>query len=319
MTADYRKIQKEVFSSEFNKFFRKKISLYLIKIEKLRKKYLFFACLAAAIAVIPVLFFLFYLFTDIESAIFFIKGRISLFVIAEACLIGVVSWIVKSYKNKVKPLILPRLLSFIGDFRLVEKDSLDYNIRNYVSSLGLFNEYNKFDCDDRIEGIYKNIKVSISEILLKKITGSGKRRNEITVFDGLLVKIPCPKKYQGVTYIRRNAINLGFNQNKVNLEDPEFEKYYDVYSSDQIEARYLITTSFMNRMVELAKKGIGQNITLSFEHGNVNIAVASSKDWFELPIMYSACNIAVYQSITLEIVTILSVIDSLRLDIKIGL
>ncbi len=38
----------------------------------------------------------------------------------------------------------------------------------------------------------------------------------------------------------------------VKLEDPIFEKKFEVYSSDQVEARYLLTTSFMERILELS-------------------------------------------------------------------
>lgn len=319
MAESYKEVQRKLFSSEFNKFFRKKISLYLGKIEKLRKKYLLFVYIIAAIALFPIIISFIYFFIDYESLLLNVTRYGNFIFIIEFSLVLSIFFIIKKYKNKVKPLILPRLLSFAGDFRIIDKNSPEYNVRPYVSSLELFSFFNRYSCDDRIEGMYKNIKISISEILLRKETGSGKRRRIVTIFDGLLVKVPCLKKYKGTTYIKRNGICLDFSGNKVNLEDPEFEKYYDVYSSDQIEARYLITTAFMNRMVELAKKGIGQNITLSFEHGNVNIAVASSKDWFELPIMKSANDIMVYRAIILEIITILSIIDSLKLDVNIGL
>lgn len=319
MSENYKELQKKIFSSEFNKFFRKKISLYLAKIEKLRKRYLFFVYICIAIALLPVIISFVYFLIDYEGMLLILSKHGINILMFEAFILVLISYIVKGYQNKVKPLILPRLLSFAGDFRIIDKNSPEYNVRPYVSSLRLFNFYNRYSCDDRIEGMYKNIKVSISEISLKKETGYGKKRRVVTIFDGLLVKVPSLKKYKGATYIKRNGIGIDFSDNKVNLEDPEFEKYYDVYSNDQIEARYLLTTAFMNRMVELAKKGIGKNITLSFEHGNVNIAVGSAKDWFELPITKSANDIMVYRAIVLEIITILSIIDSLRLDVNIGL
>ena len=36
------------------------------------------------------------------------------------------------------------------------------------------------------------------------------------------------------------------------LEDPEFERHYEVYSNDQIEARALLTPAFMERFTALA-------------------------------------------------------------------
>ena len=35
------------------------------------------------------------------------------------------------------------------------------------------------------------------------------------------------------------------------LENPDFEKTFDVYSTDQIEARYLLSPSMMERLLAL--------------------------------------------------------------------
>lgn len=321
MTEDYKSIQKNVFSSQFNKFYKKNLSIYMSQVEKLRKNYLYGVYAFVSIAILSILVYIVY--GTIEYGNFLDMGQDSFKVLfyMQIIIVCIILFIISSYKRKVKPMILPKLLSFVGDFHLVDKDVLGLELRKYVKSLNLFDSYNRFEVDDRIEGMYKNLKVSISEISLTKETGSGKRKKTVLIFEGLLIKVPCLKKYKGCTYIKKNASML-LNRNKdekVNLEDPEFEKYYDVFSTDQIEARYLITTAFMNRMVQLAKRGIGKDITLSFEQGNVNIAVSSSKDWFEMPILKPANDISIYRAIILELITILKIIDSLKLDKNIGL
>ncbi|MCD7879400.1 MAG: DUF3137 domain-containing protein [Candidatus Gastranaerophilales bacterium] len=125
------------------------------------------------------------------------------------------------------------------------------------------------------------------------------------------------KQYSGQTFICRNCEFAG-SGSRVHLESPEFEKLYDVYSTDQIEARYLITTAFMQRLVDLEKKGF-KGLNISFEQGNVNIAIPSYKDWFEVSLLKSAYDIDNYRSILIEILNLLSIIDSLKLDKNIGL
>ncbi len=321
MTDDYKSIQKNVFSSQFNKFYKKNLSMYMSNIEKLRKNYLYGVYAFIGIAVLSILVYVVYGTIEYGNFLDLSQDSFKVLFYMQIIIVCIIFYIIRSYKRKVKPMILPKLLSFVGDFHLVDKDVLGLELRKYVKSLSLFDSYNRFDVDDRIEGMYKNLKVSIAEICLTKETGSGKRKRTVLIFDGILITVPCLKKYRGYTFIKQNSLNIINNKHeqKVNLEDPEFEKYYDVFSTDQIEARYLITTAFMNRMVQLAKRGIGKNITLSFEHGNVNIAVSSSKDWFEMPILKPANDISIYRAIILELITILKIIDSLKLDKNIGL
>ena len=167
--------------------------------------------------------------------------------------------------------------------------------------------------------------IDIQEISLMLETGSDKNKHTSTIFKGIFIKTPSHKKFTGYTIIKRKLINisgpitLADNKPKVKLEDEVFNKYYDVYSDDQVESRYLITTSFMERMINLAKHGVNDNISISFENGNVNIAISSNKNWFEIPILKPATDINNYKYIVFEILTILKIIDSLKLDQNIGL
>lgn len=52
---------------------------------------------------------------------------------------------------------------------------------------------------------------------------------------------------------------LGTNKKIVRLENPEFERYFEVYCNDQVAARKIVTLSFMEKMVkfrELMKKDV---------------------------------------------------------------
>lgn len=51
---------------------------------------------------------------------------------------------------------------------------------------------------------------------------------------------------------------------RVKLEDVSFERQFEVFSDNQIEARYLLTTAFMERMSEVKKAFQGKNIQFSF-------------------------------------------------------
>jgi hypothetical protein len=67
---------------------------------------------------------------------------------------------------------------------------------------------------------------------------------------------------------------------KVKLESTEFENKFIVYSSDQVEARYILTPSFMERLVKLQTL-MGDNTSYSFVDTNVYVAVPISDQLFE--------------------------------------
>ncbi len=314
-------IEDKDFSNDFRQFYRKELAIYMDDLEKERKKFLNIIYSIIFVSCIILGFLIKYLIQiDIRLSGYFIAGVVLL-----------ILWIAKKYKTKVKKKVLSKLLSYIGDFRLIKND---YTLDN-IKSLNLFPIFNSVSFDDRIKGLYKLLNVDIVELSLTRSYG----KSSAVVFQGLLIKVPCNKKFTGITVIRDKSSNpdsnnsfLGkeislFNKNlekpkldKVVLEDTEFNKFYDVNSTDQIEARYLITTAFMNRMLNMAKGKAESKISVSFEHGHVYISVYTPfKDWFEVPILKPTNDINNYKAIIYEIIQIMKIIDSLKLEQKIGL
>ena len=99
----------------------------------------------------------------------------------------------------------------------------------------------------------------------------------------------------------------------------EFNRYFDVYTDRRAEANYVITESFMTRMVELAKKGIGDDIVISFENGNIYIAIKAAKDWFKFSVTQSITKIDNYRTFILDLITLMKISSSLGLEKKVGL
>ena len=62
-----------------------------------------------------------------------------------------------------------------------------------------------------------------------------------------------------------------------------------------------------------------QNISLSFENNNINIGIHSTKDWFEVPILKPANDINNYRNILIQLINILSIINTLKLQQAIGI
>ena len=73
------------------------------------------------------------------------------------------------------------------------------------------------------------------------------------------------------------------NFQKVVLEDSRFNKIFNVYSSDQVEARYLVTTSFMERLKDLQQVFGAKVVKCSFyDENKLMIAISTDKNLFEI-------------------------------------
>ena len=119
--------------------------------------------------------------------------------------------------------------------------------------------------------------------------GSGKNRH--TVFQGQIFKIAFPRKFLGTTVVLRdsgwlNRFECPKGLEKVGLEDPHFEKIWEVFGDDQIEARAILTPTFMEQLVALETAYSGKHIRCGFCEGELMIAV-EGQDRFEVGNMFT--------------------------------
>jgi len=119
--------------------------------------------------------------------------------------------------------------------------------------------------------------------------------NIISTFRGMFANAQLDKKINGsvvvlpdhleskLDYLAKNIQALkNVNGNKlVMLEDVEFERYFAVYASDEMLARYVLTPAMMLRMTELKKK-YNRDIMLSFNGDIFYFAVAMPEGFLTL-------------------------------------
>jgi hypothetical protein len=161
----------------------------------------------------------------------------------------------EAYRRLYKERVLPQLAAQFGalTYRQAAPD-LD-TLRRHR----LFDEFDGWTCEDEIMGDYRGLALSIVEVKLTH--GSGKEQR--TVFNGLLTAVTLPRDLTGTTVVlpdRGMFGNLrdrlaGAGVERVVLEDPVFEKAYEIYGTDQISARALLTPAFMERFRKLAESG----------------------------------------------------------------
>ena len=103
----------------------------------------------------------------------------------------------------------------------------------------------------------------------------------------------------------------------IKLEDPKFNKIFQVYSDDEVEARYVLSVSFMERLKELSE-AFGS--ACCFYQEKVVFVVPIKKNMFEPGSIYKNENfIDDAKSLLEEMDLICKIIDILRLNIKINI
>lgn len=112
----------------------------------------------------------------------------------------------------------------------------------------------------------------------------------VTVFRGQLIRISFPKKFLSTTIVRRdagvfNALHGLGDLKRVGLGDTTFEQAFEVYSNDQVEARYLVHPVFMERLLALETAYKGKNLRCGFQDGDLLIALEGT-DKFEIGDMF---------------------------------
>lgn len=225
----------------------------------------------------------------------------------------------KGFENKLKLRIMPVLMKAFGNFNWTTSQVID---TEYIRASKIFRSFERCSVDDNFTGIYSGMPVEISEAHLTYTTRDSKgRRTTHTRFRGVLVKIGVGKNFTGHTIVRcREFIGNLKVYDEVKLEDVEFNKQFFVDANDQVEARFLLTTAFMERFKKISNEFGSQHAECSFKDGKLLIALSTNEDLFKLGSLGTpVTDTAPYMKLLKEIISILEMIDYLKVTDKTGL
>ena len=113
------------------------------------------------------------------------------------------------------------------------------------------------------------------------------------------------------------AAYLNTGGERIRLEDPEFQKMFEVYCDDQVTARYVLTPAFMERLKKLNERYKGQvyiaintdNIVIATNRGNVLSSVDSP-----IGALFQKIDLNLVTEVYEELVEQLQMIDTLKLS-----
>jgi len=135
-------------------------------------------------------------------------------------------------------------------------------------------------------------------------------------FIGHTVVLPdTAEKFLG-SYLGKMLQSYNLEREKlIKMDNPEFERYFVVYGTDQIEARYILSHSMMKRILVFRKK-VGHEVSLSFVGGELFIAVHYNKDTLEPAIYSSLLDYKIAKEYIETLFFAMSIVQELKLNQK---
>jgi len=197
----------------------------------------------------------------------------------------------KQFINEYKDRIISQVVTFIDPALNYTRDG-KVPKSDFVASSLFSQRVDYYSGDDLVSGSIGKTEVMFSEICAKRVernhsdrtrsNSSAKKSNSYPIFKGLFFIADFNKDFQGTTVVlpdtaekllgllgkKLQGMNLARGQ-LIKLEDPEFEKEFVVYADDQIESRYILSTSLMRRITDFKKK-TDKRIFISFVASKVH-------------------------------------------------
>ena len=144
--------------------------------------------------------------------------------------------------------------------------------------LRLMPNFNRESWEDEVRGARGGADFVLCEAHLKYKT-SGKNSSTRTVFHGQLMTIDYHETFLGETVIKRDRgvfnrmMKPGGRFQRVGLASPKFEKIFEAWSTDQVEARTLLDPVVLERFEELDRIFDGAKLRAAFSGGKLYVAM----------------------------------------------
>jgi hypothetical protein len=152
--------------------------------------------------------------------------------------------------------------------------------------------YDREAFEDQWQGEVAGQPFDLYEAHLEEWRGSGKHRRLETVFRGVIMTVGFARDFHGSTLIEREGNHMtlfglrdsitieGAKLERVKMVDPRFEDDFTVWSTDQVEARYLVHPAYVERLIAIEQGFSGQKVRALFHGGKLVIAL-EARDQFE--------------------------------------
>ena len=237
-------------------------------------------------------------------------------------------FMIKDYTHEFKMSVIKPLIHAIDKTML-------YSSQTHVSDYffehsKLFEEADKLSGNDYVKGQIDGINIQFSDIHAQNKNQDSKGKESWdTIFQGLFIVADFNKHFYGETVVLPDSAQNSFGnvighwlQSKnaardelVKMDNPEFEKEFVVYSSDQIEARYILSHSMMEKLLSFKNKS-AHPIYVSFTGTHIYMAINYGKDLFEPSVFHSLLDYKVAMEYVKTLHLAIGIVEELKLNQK---
>jgi hypothetical protein len=150
--------------------------------------------------------------------------------------------------------------------------------------------YSRESFEDLWSGELAGRSFTLHEAHLEQRRQSGKNSHFVTVFRGPIMAIAANRRFNGLTLLERSGRHKrfglfgekeelevdGVRLDRVDMVHPQFEDEFTIYSSDQVEARYLVHPSYVEKLIALESAFSGQKIRTLFADGELTVVLEAT-------------------------------------------
>lgn len=145
--------------------------------------------------------------------------------------------------------------------------------------------------EDTIRGKVGSTDFVYSEVKLSHIQSTGKSSTEVIDFQGFAFEADFNKHFPGHTALSSEQMHLmgrmGLSSMKhITLEDVDFNSRYRIYTTNDQEARYILSPALQQRIMQmddtLQREAGAKELSMSFKEGRLLIMCQSHEDRFEV-------------------------------------
>lgn len=304
--------------SELTDFYYKNLFPTLEKLENDRKNLRYKIVLVA------------FVYTAVCVAIALALGNFYEFILLAYIALGAIiyKFLLHDYTHEFKTTVIKPLVHAIDSTLLYSSKThvADYHFQHSE----LFEIADKLSGNDYVKGQIDGINIQFSDLHAQKRQKSSKgRENWSTIFQGLFIVADFNKHFSGETVILPDTAQNTFGDvighwmqsnnmardELVKMDDPEFEKEFVVYSTNQVEARYILSNSLMKKLLAFKEKS-DHKIHISFVGTHIYMAISYSKDLFEPSIFRSLLDYKIAMEYVKTLHLAIGLVEELKLNQK---
>lgn len=193
--------------------------------------------------------------------------------------------ITDGFKSTMKDIVMGKLCEALG-WTYEQKGFVPIPLEDFyrLKILPDVNQTQKFE--DKISG-----HVGGSEFILHELRLDNGGTDGNWMFEGQILRVACPKAFLGETIVLRKKFDASRKVDetlkKVGLVSKQFEALFNVYSTDQVEARYLLPPDFIQHLIDFENSIEGRNLRFGFVDQHLLVSI-ETEDRFQSSSVFKA-------------------------------